>query len=98
MISGTWPMCSQLQCSLLPAPLLGLLAKRYQLFRPVFFGGFISMSVSLGTVRQASALGMWVALAMVCGLGVGAVATMAPLFAVDFAPKAEMKPANRMAP
>ena len=51
------------KCGLLPAPLLGLLAKPYQLFRPVFFGGFMSMYVSLGTVRQASALGMWVALA-----------------------------------
>jgi MFS family permease len=77
---------------LLPAPLLGLLAERYQLFRPVFFGGFISMSISLGAVAGASALSVWVSLAALCGLGAGAVATVAPLFVVDFAPKSEWNP------
>jgi MFS family permease len=77
---------------LLPAPLLGLLAERYQLFRPVFFAGFISMSVSLGAVTGVSALGVWVLLAVLCGLGAGAVATVAPLFVVDFAPKPEWNP------
>ena len=74
---------------LLPAPLLGLLAERHKLFRPVFFGGFISMSVSLGAFTEASGLGVWVSLAVLCGLGAGAVATVASLFVVDFAPKPE---------
>lgn len=77
---------------LLPAPLLGLVAERYQLFRPVFFGGFVLLSFSLGSVSEASALSMWVFLAVLCGLGVGAVATVAPLFVVDFAPKSEWNP------
>src|SRR5689334_12549218 len=32
---------------LLPAPLLGLVAERFGLFRPVFFGGFGALSVGL---------------------------------------------------
>jgi MFS family permease len=77
---------------LLPAPLLGLLAERYQLFRPVFFGGFVALSLTLGAVTQASALGTWILLALLCGLGVGAVATVAPLFVVNFAPRSEWNP------
>jgi MFS family permease len=77
---------------LLPSPLLGLVAERYQLFRPVFFGGFILLSLGLGAVTEASALGVWISLAVVCGLGVGAVATVAPLFVVNFAPKSEWNP------
>jgi MFS family permease len=82
---------------LLPAPLLGLLAERYQLFRPVFFGGFVALSFGLCAVTEASALSVWVFLAVVWGLGVGAVATVAPLFVVNFAPKSEWNP-HRMAP
>ena len=75
--------------SLLPAPLLGLLAKPYQLFRPVFFGGFMSMYVSLRHCQAGFGSRHAGCPSEVCGLGVGAVATMAPLFAVDFAPKAD---------
>ena len=77
---------------LLPAPALGLMAERYQLFRPVFFGGFLLLSLSLGAVTGASALTAWVSLAVLCGLGAGAVATVAPLFVVNFAPKSEWNP------
>jgi MFS family permease len=77
---------------LLPAPLFGVLAERNRLFRPVFFGGFLALSCGLGLIAHASQLGGWIVLAGLCGLGVGAVATVAPLFVVDFAPKAEWNP------
>jgi MFS family permease len=74
---------------LLPAPLFGMLAERRRIFRPVFFGGFITLACGLGLLTHASHLGGWIFLAVLCGLGVGAVATVAPLFVVDFAPKTE---------
>jgi MFS family permease len=74
---------------LLAAPLLGKLAQRYQLFRPVFFSGFIALTLGLGAATQISTFGGWVPLALLCGLGAGAVATVAPLFVVDFTPKDE---------
>jgi MFS family permease len=74
---------------LVPAPLLGALAERHKLFRPVFFGGFILLSVSLGAATEAVALATWLSLAVLCGLGAGAVATVAPLFVLSFAPKSE---------
>ena len=73
----------------LPAPLLGLVAERFQLFRPVFFGGFAALSIGTGAASTASALADWVALAVLCGIGAGAVATVAPLFVVNFVPKSE---------
>ena len=76
----------------LPAPLLGMLAERNRLFRPVFFGGFIALSLGLAAMAEASHLAVWVAVALLAGLGVGAVATVAPLFIVDFAPKGEWDP------
>jgi predicted MFS family arabinose efflux permease len=77
---------------LLPAPLLGMFAERYRLFRSVFFGGFILISSALALLPEASRLVSWLLLALISGLGVGAVATVAPLFVVDFAPKAEWEP------
>ncbi len=74
---------------LLAAPLMGKLAQRYQLFRSVFFGGFIALTLGLGAATQTSAFGSWVPLALLCGLGAGAVATVAPLFVIDFAPTEE---------
>lgn len=74
---------------LLAAPLFGLLAERFQLFRPVFFGGFAALSLGLGAAPTVSGLAGWVALALLCGLGAGATATVASLFVVDFAPKPE---------
>jgi len=76
----------------LPAPLFGLLAERRWLFRPVFFGGFLVLAVGLAAIPAISALGLWVPLVVLCGLGVGAIATVAPLFVVDFAPKSEWNP------
>jgi MFS family permease len=77
---------------LLPAPLFGVLAERHRFFRPVFFGGFITLSLGLASIPEASNLAAWIVLALLCGLGVGAVATVAPLFVVDFAPKSEWNP------
>jgi MFS family permease len=74
---------------LLPAPLLGLVAERYQLFRPVFFGGFAALALGLGAASTASALDTWVPLAVLCGVGAGAAATVAPLFVLKFAPESE---------
>jgi MFS family permease len=76
----------------LPAPLFGMVAERRQIFRPVFFGGFIILACGLGLITHASHLAGWIALAVLCGLGVGAVATLAPLFVVDFTPKSEWNP------
>jgi len=73
----------------LPAPWLGMLAERQRLFRPVFFGGFVALSFGLALLPKVSHLAAWIALA---GLGVGATATVAPLFVVDFAPKNEWEP------
>lgn len=77
----------RLQSSSVAGALLGLVAERYQFFRPVFFGGFILLALSLGAVTDAAAIGVWVCLAMLCGLGAGAVATVAPLFVVDWNPR-----------
>jgi MFS family permease len=77
---------------LLPAPLLGTLAERRRLFRPVFFGGFIAVSVGLAALPEVSRLGIWAPLVLLAGIGVGATATVAPLFVVDFAPKSDWEP------
>jgi MFS family permease len=77
---------SAYNAGLMPAPLLGLVAERFQLFRPVFFGGFAALSLGLGAVATTSALTTWLALALLCGVGAGAIATVAPLFVVNFSP------------
>jgi MFS family permease len=74
---------------MLPAPLLGILAERRRLFRSVFFSGFIVVSLALACLPEISNLTLWVILAFLTGFGVGSVATVAPLFVVDFAPKDE---------
>jgi MFS family permease len=77
---------------MLPAPLLGMLAERRRLFRPVFFGGFLVLSLSLACLAAVSNLALWVILALLAGFGVGAIATVAPLFVVDFTPRDEWEP------
>jgi MFS family permease len=79
---------------LLPAPLFGVLAERFRLFRPVFFGGFLAVAVALAlaSMVQVWGLALWAALALLAGLGAGAVATVAPLFVVGFTPKDEWNP------
>jgi MFS family permease len=74
---------------MLPAPLLGMLAERRRLYRPVFFGGFIALCLTLAAMPELPGFAFWTAVALLAGLGTGAVATVAPLFVVDFAPKHE---------
>lgn len=76
----------------LPAPLLGILAERQRLFRPVFFGGFLFLSLALVGLTMTSNLVLWTLLVLVAGFGVGAVATVAPLFVVDFTAQDEWEP------
>ncbi len=63
-----------------------------RLFRPVFFGGFIAPALGLGSITEARHLAAGIVLALLCGLGVGVVGTVAPLFVVDFVPKSEWNP------
>ncbi|MDA8051872.1 MAG: MFS transporter [Rhodospirillales bacterium] len=77
---------------LLPAPLLGVLVERRRLFRLVFFGGFATLAIGLAGLPAARPADASAALASLMGLGAGAVATVAPLFIIDFAPKSEWEP------
>lgn len=77
---------------LLPAPLLGLLAERRRLFRPLFFSGLGLLALDLMVLPAASHLLGWMLLLGAVGFGVGAVSTLAPLFVVDFSPKIEWEP------
>ncbi|MBV8336041.1 MAG: hypothetical protein JO358_11525 [Alphaproteobacteria bacterium] len=58
----------------------------------MFFGGFGALSLGLGAVTGSLAPRGWIILAVVWGLGAGAVATIAPLFVLNFAPKSEWNP------
>jgi len=77
---------------LLPAPLLGVLVERRRAFRAVFFGGFVVLAAALAALPEARLGSTSAVLAALMGLGVGAVATVAPLFIVDFLPKPEWEP------
>ena len=77
---------------MLPSPLLGALAERRQLFRAVFFGGFIALAVGLVALPEATRLAWYAPLALMMGFGVGAAATVAPLFVIDFVPRPEWEP------
>jgi MFS family permease len=74
---------------LLPAPLIGLLVERHRIFRAVFFAGFVTLALSLAALPEAAHLAGCISLGLLIGLGVGAIATVAPLFVIDFAPRAE---------
>jgi len=52
----------------------------------------VALAVGLAAMPAISGLSMWVSVVLLCGLGVGAVATVAPLLVVDFAPKSEWNP------
>jgi MFS family permease len=74
---------------LLPAPLFGRLAERRQLYRTLFFGGFIVLGVAFLAFPHVTNAVSWVLLALLIGLSTGAAATVSTLFVVDFAPKVE---------
>ncbi|HTC07258.1 MAG TPA: MFS transporter [Acetobacteraceae bacterium] len=77
---------------LLPAPLLGRLAERAHLHRPLFFGAFVVLALAFAAFPHVSSVGPWFVLALLIGLATGAAATVATLFIVDFTPRAEWGP------
>jgi MFS family permease len=77
---------------LLPAPLLGRLAERMQLYRPLFFGGFIALIFAFAVFPHVSTLAAWFLLALLIGIATAAAATVATLFVVDFRPRSEWEP------
>lgn len=82
-------MIGAFNAGLLPAPLFGVLAERGRLFRPMFFGSFVVLALALAAMGEAPTPGLWIILALLAGLGVGDIATVAPLFVVDFTPEFE---------
>lgn len=74
---------------MMPSPLLGALAERRRLFRAVFFGGFVALAIGLALLPWATRLAGYAPLGLLMGFGVGAAATVAPLFVIDFTPRAE---------
>lgn len=77
---------------LLTSPLWGLLAERGRLYRPVFFGGFAAVLGALAALPVVTGTGPWMLAAALAGAGTAAAATVASLFVVDFAPRAEWEP------
>jgi MFS family permease len=65
------------------------LAERERPFRPVFYGGFLFLALALIGLATTSNLALWTLLALVAGFGVGAIATVAPLFIIDFTSREE---------
>jgi MFS family permease len=77
---------------LLAAPAFGKLAERQHWYRPIFFGGFISLGLAFAIFPFVSGLLPWFALALLIGAGAGAAATVATLFVVNFSPRTEWEP------
>jgi MFS family permease len=78
-----------LNVGVLSAPLWGRLADRYRGHRPLFFLGMILVVLSLAGFAFRGQLGYRLLLALIQGLGIGGVNTMASLFVVEFEPKQE---------
>ncbi|AEM47807.1 major facilitator superfamily MFS_1 [Acidithiobacillus ferrivorans SS3] len=77
---------------LLTSPLWGILADRKQLHRPIFFGGFLVLSLALAVMPFLPGIFTWSGLSLLAGAGTSAVATMASLFIVEFDPQNEWEP------
>ena len=97
MISGAWPMCSPTM-RVVARAVVGVIGKALSAVPPRLLRRVHVDVREFGHCQAGFGSRHVGCPSEVCGLGVGAVATMAPLFVVDFAPKAEMEPANRMAP
>jgi MFS family permease len=78
-----------LNVGVLSSPLWGTLADRYRGHRPLFFLGMILVTLSLAGFTFRGHLGYRLVLALIQGLGIGSVNTMASLFVVEFEPKQE---------
>ena len=74
---------------LLTSPLWGDLADKKHLHRMLFFGGFIVIIGALAALPFLRGLIIWCLLIFLAGVGTSAVATVATLFVVEFAPKNE---------
>jgi MFS family permease len=77
---------------LLPAPLLGRMAERMRLYRPLFFGSFVVLVLAFATFPHVSTLPAWFLLALLMGVATGGAATIATLFVVNFQPRSEWEP------
>lgn len=71
------------------APFWGTVADRTRAYRAVFFLGFILIAFGFAGLSGLRGLGAWTACAFLIGFGTGASNTVASLFVVEFAPKAE---------
>jgi MFS family permease len=78
-----------LNVGVLSAPLWGTIADRYRAHRPLFFLGMFLVTLSLAGFTFRGHLGYRLVLALIQGLGIGGVNTMASLFVVEFEPKQE---------
>jgi len=78
-----------LNVGVLSAPLWGMLADRHRGHRPIFFLGLLLVALSLAGFTLSGRLGYRLALALIQGLGIGGVSTMASLFVVEFEPRQE---------
>ncbi len=64
----------------LPAPLWGILADRFRWHRWLLTGGIVAIIVGSGLFEFSPALGLWLGLALLLGLGASAAGTVASLF------------------
>lgn len=71
------------------APFCGWLADISRFYRPIFFGGFLLISLGFLCFVLHGSLTLWVAGALLIGFGTAASNTVASLFIVEFAPATE---------
>lgn len=73
----------------LTAPLWGWLADRNRLHRLLLVGGLLTTSLGMAAFPFTNTLIMWLALALLQGVGAASAATVANLFVVEAHPRAE---------
>jgi MFS family permease len=71
------------------APLWGGLADRYLLHRPLVVGGLLLFATGLAAFPLAASLYAWLGLALLQGIGVAGVVTVANIFVVEAHPRVE---------
>lgn len=74
---------------LLASPLWGMLAERIKAYRKLFLGSFLLTAAGILGMLLLRNLPLWLVSASAIGAGSGGGATLATLFIVDFADKAE---------
>jgi MFS family permease len=78
-----------LNLGVLSSPLWGTIADRYRGHRALYFLGILLVVLSLAGFTLRGPLGYRLVLALIQGLGIGGVNTMASLFVVEFEPRQE---------